>query len=182
MLRKRKMDAAAMLLKRKKAQHGTVFISELTHDSELDHLFDDDKENENEKTPLKALAVSVDGMSVRDTVNALYARGYNPTDVEVLCLCDSCDLKAINDVDLGIVATFTNLRELTLYSLKGISSLDPLRWFKKLVILDISRCPYITTYEPLKDIRTLHQLTLIDVPHHVRGMEHITLPISDVVW
>jgi hypothetical protein len=118
-----------------------------------------------------AVAVCVDGMTLRETTEYLLARGVSLKRVEVMDVCDSFDVQCIDDVDLGVIATFVNLTDLSLRSLNRIHSLDPLRWFKKLVTIDIADCPYITSFSPLKDIQSLQHITFTALPSCGLGLD-----------
>jgi hypothetical protein len=127
-------------------------------------------EDERQTGNQNAVAVTLDGLSLRNAVDRLNARGICLRDVEGLHVSDSLDVRSVTDVDLGVIATFVNLRVLTLHSLSRIHSLDPLRWFKKLVAVDISECHNITSFEPLQAIKSLQEITFTATPRTAPGL------------
>jgi hypothetical protein len=134
-------------------------------------LFEDVSANKRIFMNPDAVAVCVDGMTLRETTAHLLARGVSLKHVEILDVCDSLGVQCVDDVDMGVIATFVNLTDLSLRSLKRVNSLDPLRWFKKLVTIDIADCPYILSYSPLKDISSLQNITFTALPRCGLGLD-----------
>lgn len=91
-------------------------------------------------------------VTFHDIMDNLKKLDIDPSRVEILCMHNDNHDKKIDDDDFAVIASFVNLKVLSVQELDGIKSLEPLRGLCKLQSLDIIFCRNVKDVEPIKDL------------------------------